>query len=131
MSFKSDKLFMFNLLLKMFLITYCLLLSEYVKVRKINKISKFFQKLFGISAQPQKDPAVPEPLCIPEANVPEQEPQVTELSVLENYISLNISQLKKRLEECTLSGTPVTEIWPNILLGNEQVCNLYRLIYQY
>uniref|UniRef100_A0A671NCY6 Uncharacterized protein n=1 Tax=Sinocyclocheilus anshuiensis TaxID=1608454 RepID=A0A671NCY6_9TELE len=45
---------------------------------------------------------------------------VTELSVLENYIPQNISQLKNRLEECTLSETPVTEVWPNIFLGNEE-----------
>ncbi|XP_059384631.1 uncharacterized protein LOC132118687 [Carassius carassius] len=94
--------------------------TEYVKVRKINKMSMFFQKLFGISAQPQNDPAVPEPPCIPEASVPEQEPHVTELSVLENYIPQNISQLKKRLEEHTPSETPVTEVWPNIFLGNEE-----------
>uniref|UniRef100_A0A9J8BKY0 Dual specificity phosphatase 29 n=1 Tax=Cyprinus carpio carpio TaxID=630221 RepID=A0A9J8BKY0_CYPCA len=94
--------------------------TEYVKVRKINKMSAFFQKLFGISAQPQKDPAVPEPPCIPEASVPKREPQVTELSVSENYIPQNISQLKNRLEECTLSETPVTEVWPNIFVGNEE-----------
>ncbi|XP_026054860.1 uncharacterized protein LOC113040876 [Carassius auratus] len=94
--------------------------TEYVKVRKINKMSMFFKKLFGISAQPQKDPAVPEPPCIPEASAPEQEPLVTELSVLENYIPQNISQLKKRLEEHTPSETPVTEVWPNIFLGNEE-----------
>ncbi|KAK2874225.1 hypothetical protein Q8A67_021378 [Cirrhinus molitorella] len=78
------------------------------KVRKINKMSKFFQKLFGISAQIQKGPAVPEPPCSPEASVPEQKPQVTELSV------------KNGLEEWTLSETPVTEVWPNIFLGNEE-----------
>ncbi|KAL1265789.1 hypothetical protein QQF64_003816 [Cirrhinus molitorella] len=78
------------------------------KVRKINKMSKFFQKLFGISAQIQKGLAVPEPPCSPEASVPEQKPQVTELSV------------KNGLEEWTLSETPVTEVWPNIFLGNEE-----------
>ncbi|XP_016354161.1 uncharacterized protein LOC107697821 [Sinocyclocheilus anshuiensis] len=94
--------------------------TEYAKVRKIKKMSAFFQKLFGISAQPQKNPTLPEPLCVPGAIVPEQEPQVTELSVLENYIPQNISQLKNRLEECILSETPVTEVWPNIFLGNEE-----------
>uniref|UniRef100_A0A672NRP0 Dual specificity protein phosphatase n=1 Tax=Sinocyclocheilus grahami TaxID=75366 RepID=A0A672NRP0_SINGR len=42
-----------------------------------------------ISAQPQKNPTLPEPPC-----------------------------LKNRLEECILSETPVTEVWPNIFLGN-------------
>ncbi|KAK2885299.1 hypothetical protein Q8A67_016136 [Cirrhinus molitorella] len=91
------------------------------KVRKISKISGFFQKLFRISAQPKKDPALPEPPCKPEASVLEQEPQVTELSVLESCIPQNISQMKNCLEECTLSETPVTEVWPNVFLGNEEI----------
>ncbi|XP_073681593.1 uncharacterized protein [Garra rufa] len=91
------------------------------KCRKINKMRNFFQKLFGMSAQPQKDPAVPEPPCSPEASIPEQEPQMTELSVLESCIPQKISQLNNRLEECTLSETSVTEVWPNVFLGNEEM----------
>ncbi|KAL0191972.1 hypothetical protein M9458_010268, partial [Cirrhinus mrigala] len=78
--------------------------------RKINKISVFFQKLFGISAQPKTDPAVPESLCVPEASAPEQEPQ--------NNIPQDVFQLKNRVEECILSEIPITEVWPNIFLGN-------------
>ncbi|KAL1250367.1 hypothetical protein QQF64_021372 [Cirrhinus molitorella] len=95
--------------------------TDSTKVRKISKISGFFQKLFRISAQPKKDPALPEPPCKPEASVLEQEPQVTELSVLESCIPQNISQMKNCLEECTLSETPVTEVWPNVFLGNEEI----------
>ncbi|KAL0157757.1 hypothetical protein M9458_045833, partial [Cirrhinus mrigala] len=93
--------------------------TEYAKVRKISKISAFFQNLFGNSAQPQKDPAVPEPRCNPEASVPEQEPQ--------SHIPQNISQLKNRLEECALSETPVTEVWPNVFLGNEDRTKLKKM----
>ncbi|XP_056097251.1 uncharacterized protein LOC130076253 [Rhinichthys klamathensis goyatoka] len=44
--------------------------KESTKVRKKGKIGAFFQKLFRI------DPAVPETLCLPDASVPEPEPEL-------------------------------------------------------
>uniref|UniRef100_A0A9J8D4E6 Protein-serine/threonine phosphatase n=1 Tax=Cyprinus carpio carpio TaxID=630221 RepID=A0A9J8D4E6_CYPCA len=80
------------------------------------------------------DPSAPEPelemdlvnteqLCItePKVDLVEPEAEVTsELSRLENHISLNLFQLEDRLRECTLSKTPVTEVWPGVFIGNEE-----------
>ncbi|XP_077074426.1 uncharacterized protein LOC143725684 [Siphateles boraxobius] len=44
--------------------------KENTKVRKMKKNRTFFQKLFRIY------PAVPEPLCLPDASVPEPEPEL-------------------------------------------------------
>ncbi|XP_016350888.1 dual specificity phosphatase DUPD1-like [Sinocyclocheilus anshuiensis] len=44
---------------------------------------------------------------------PEEEPQgKTELQ--------NMFQLKQCLEKCALDWTPVTEVWPNVFIGNEE-----------
>uniref|UniRef100_A0A8C2AIR8 Dual specificity protein phosphatase n=1 Tax=Cyprinus carpio TaxID=7962 RepID=A0A8C2AIR8_CYPCA len=40
--------------------------------------------------------------------------------MLENHIPLNLFQLEDRLRECTLSKTPVTEVWPGVFIGNEE-----------
>ncbi|XP_026056113.1 protein phosphatase Slingshot-like [Carassius auratus] len=85
------------------------------------------------------DPSVPEPelemdlvskeqLCMTEPKVdlvepavPEPEAQVTsDLSRLENHIPLSVFQLEDRLRECTLSKTPVSEVWPRVFIGNEE-----------
>ncbi|XP_052431350.1 uncharacterized protein LOC127972094 isoform X3 [Carassius gibelio] len=64
---------------------------------------------------------VPEPLCEPGPSKPKPEPQVTkELSVLESHVSLSVLQLQDRVDEYTLYCTPVTEVWPNVFIGNEE-----------
>ncbi|XP_059360635.1 uncharacterized protein LOC132098591 [Carassius carassius] len=64
---------------------------------------------------------VPEPLCEPGPSKPKPEPQVAkELSVLESHVSLRVLQLQDRLDEYTLYCTPVTEVWPNVFIGNEE-----------
>ncbi|XP_059360636.1 uncharacterized protein LOC132098592 [Carassius carassius] len=64
---------------------------------------------------------VPEPLCEPGPSKPKPEPQVAkELSVLESHVSLSVLQLQDRLDEYTLYCTPVTEVWPNVFIGNEE-----------
>ncbi|XP_016376949.1 uncharacterized protein LOC107715355 [Sinocyclocheilus rhinocerous] len=71
--------------------------------------------------EPEVDLVDPEESCAPDPSVPEPETEVTsELSRLENYIRLNVSQLEDRLRECTLSKTPVTEVWPRVFIGNEE-----------
>jgi len=63
--------------------------------------------------------------------VPEPEPQVTnsvktvpepqettEFLMLKKHIHQNMINLKKSLEKCTLDLTPVTEVWPNVYIGN-------------
>ncbi|XP_016317056.1 uncharacterized protein LOC107669373 [Sinocyclocheilus anshuiensis] len=71
--------------------------------------------------KPEVDLVDPEESCAPDPSVPEPEPEVTsELSRLENYIRLNVSQLEDRLRECTLSKTPVAEVWPRVFIGNEE-----------
>ncbi|XP_026065380.1 uncharacterized protein LOC113048083 [Carassius auratus] len=66
-------------------------------------------------------PPVPEPLCEPGPSKPKPEPQVTkELSVLESHVSLSVLQLQDRVDEYTLYCTPVTEVWPNVFIGNEE-----------
>uniref|UniRef100_A0A8C2HHU8 Dual specificity protein phosphatase n=1 Tax=Cyprinus carpio TaxID=7962 RepID=A0A8C2HHU8_CYPCA len=63
----------------------------------------------------------PEESCAPGPSVPEPEPEVTsEHLSLENYFRLNVSQLEDRLRRCTLSKTPVTEVWPRVFIGNEE-----------
>uniref|UniRef100_A0A671K1X5 Tyrosine-protein phosphatase domain-containing protein n=1 Tax=Sinocyclocheilus anshuiensis TaxID=1608454 RepID=A0A671K1X5_9TELE len=53
---------------------------------------------------------IPKPSCLPG---PEEEPQgKTELQ--------NMFQLKQCLEKCALDWTPVTEVWPNVFIGNEE-----------
>jgi len=63
--------------------------------------------------EPKVDLVDPEELCEPEAEV------TSELSRLEKCIPLNVLQLEDRLSECTLSKTPVTEVWPGVFIGNE------------
>uniref|UniRef100_A0A672KC76 Dual specificity protein phosphatase n=1 Tax=Sinocyclocheilus grahami TaxID=75366 RepID=A0A672KC76_SINGR len=33
---------------------------------------------------------------------------------------VDLLQLQDRLDECTLDCTPVTEVWPNVFIGNEE-----------
>uniref|UniRef100_A0A8C1MCL8 Protein-serine/threonine phosphatase n=1 Tax=Cyprinus carpio TaxID=7962 RepID=A0A8C1MCL8_CYPCA len=72
----------------------------------------------------EEDPVaqpVPEPLCEPGPSIPKPEAQVTkELSVLESHVSQSVIQLQDRLDEYTLGCTPVTEVWPNVFIGNEE-----------
>ncbi len=108
---------------------------------------KSFQKNrvepIGISA-----PSDPEPLCVPDPE-PEPEPEVdlvdeeqlcvagpsapeplvttetqetqvtTELSTLHNHFLVNIFQLEHRMCKCKVHWTLVTEVWPNVFIGNE------------
>ncbi|XP_026092326.1 uncharacterized protein LOC113065309 [Carassius auratus] len=70
---------------------------------------------------PEVDLVDPEESCAPGPSVPEPEPEVTsEHLSLENCIRLNVSKLEDRLRECTLSKTPVTEVWPRVFIGNEE-----------
>ncbi|XP_016359875.1 dual specificity phosphatase DUPD1-like [Sinocyclocheilus anshuiensis] len=71
--------------------------------------------------EPEMDLIDPEESCVSDPNAPEPEPEVTsELLRLENYIRLNVSKLEDHLSECTLSKTPVTEVWPWVFIGNEE-----------
>ncbi len=70
--------------------------------------------------EPKVDLVDPEELCAQGPRAPEPEAEVTsELSRLENCIPLSVFQLEDRLRECTLSKTPVTEVWPGVFIGNE------------
>ncbi|XP_052396117.1 uncharacterized protein LOC127944274 isoform X1 [Carassius gibelio] len=70
---------------------------------------------------PEVDLVDPEESCAPGPSVPEPEPEVTsEHLSLENCIRLNVSKLEDRLRECTVSKTPVTEVWPRVFIGNEE-----------
>uniref|UniRef100_A0A673GUJ3 Uncharacterized protein n=1 Tax=Sinocyclocheilus rhinocerous TaxID=307959 RepID=A0A673GUJ3_9TELE len=44
----------------------------------------------------------------------------TELLLLKKHILQNMIQLKQCLEKCALDWTPVTEVWPNVFIGNEE-----------
>ncbi|XP_073703926.1 uncharacterized protein [Garra rufa] len=50
------------------------------------------------------------------------EPQVTtELSALNDHLTtLNIFRLERRMCKCRVQWTPVTEVWPNVFIGNEE-----------
>ncbi|XP_058618574.1 uncharacterized protein LOC131531659 isoform X2 [Onychostoma macrolepis] len=72
--------------------------------------------------EPKVDLVDPEELCAQAPSVPEPEAEVTsELSRLENCILLNMFQLEDSLMECTLPKTPVTEVWPRVFIGNEEM----------
>ncbi len=43
----------------------------------------------------------------------------TELSMLQMYICQSVIQLLDRLDECFLDWTPVSEVWPNVFIGNQ------------
>lgn len=120
--------------------------TEYATVRNIKKISTFLQndrpKHVGVSARPDLELNVPDPepgenpddppeddwdlappqeSCAPAASVPEPESKVTsELSMLENYVPLNVFQLEDRLEKYTpLKQRHVTNVWPRVFIGDE------------
>ncbi|ROL48248.1 Nicotinamide/nicotinic acid mononucleotide adenylyltransferase 1 [Anabarilius grahami] len=88
--------------------------TENTKVRKKNIISAFFQKLFGISAKPEMDLTVPEPLCVPDKSAVEPTSQ-TDLFVNEQSSDVNIaiSELKSPTlvsEDLTDPAGPSTEV---------------------
>ncbi|XP_026056106.1 uncharacterized protein LOC113041668 [Carassius auratus] len=122
--------------------------TEYATVRNIKKISTFLQndrpKHVGVSARPDLELNVPDPepgenpddppeddwdlappqeSCAPAASVPEPESKVTsELSMLENYVPLNVFQLEDRLEKYTpLKQRHVTNVWPRVFIGDEEM----------
>ncbi|XP_026054872.1 uncharacterized protein LOC113040891 [Carassius auratus] len=75
------------------------------------------------------DPSVPEPelemdlvskeqLCMTEPKVDLVEPAVPEPEA--QVTSDLVFQLEDRLRECTLSKTPVSEVWPRVFIGNEE-----------
>ncbi|KTG46117.1 hypothetical protein cypCar_00036290, partial [Cyprinus carpio] len=110
--------------------------------RRWKAVKKIFQKNrvvpIGISAQPVPEtlcvpgPSDPKPelqmdlvdaeqLCVPGPICPKTEHQVkTELSILQMYIPQSVIQLQDRLEQCTLDWTPITEVWCNVFIGNEE-----------
>ncbi|XP_056336708.1 uncharacterized protein si:ch211-121a2.2 [Danio aesculapii] len=67
------------------------------------------------------DPVDEGPSRVPGPSCSNKESQIkTELSRLEMYIPHDPGKLRNRLEECSLDWTPVTEVWPNIYIGNEE-----------
>lgn len=67
------------------------------------------------------DPADEGASCLPGPSCSNIESQIkTELSLLEMYIPHGPGKLRNRLKECALDWTPVTEVWPNVFLGNEE-----------
>ncbi|KAK2886087.1 hypothetical protein Q8A67_016924 [Cirrhinus molitorella] len=77
------------------------------------------------------DPTAPQPKpgtdlvdteCVPDPSVPEPEPEVaSKLSRLENYVPVKILQLEDRCKGSTLTNTAVTEVWPGVFIGNEEI----------
>ncbi|XP_052431329.1 dual specificity phosphatase 29-like [Carassius gibelio] len=110
--------------------------------RRWKAVKKIFQKNrvapIGSSAQPDPEtvcvpgPSDPKPelqmdlveaeqLCVPDLVCLKTEQQVeTELSILQMYIPQSAIQLQDRLEQCTLDWTPITEVWCNVFIGNEE-----------
>ncbi|XP_056332098.1 uncharacterized protein LOC130243825 [Danio aesculapii] len=87
---------------------FCLLVGK-TKVKKSNRVLSFFRRAWkavkakfqrnretGDSSQPN-----PEIFDVPDPRDPER-----------------ISRLQDRLEKCALEWTPVTEVWPNVFIGN-------------
>lgn len=122
--------------------------TEYATVRNTKKISTFLQndrpKHVGVSAWPEPDRSAPEPepeedlddppendwdlaapeeSCAPGASFPEPESKVaSELSMLEDYVPLNVFQLEDCLKKFTpLKQRHVTNVWPRVFIGDEEI----------